>query len=199
MPGIVALRDAISSHVVASLAAANLPALTDNKILLGRQYQMEHSAPPRIVFVPIRGDFPMKDEADRSQIQQGYTAEQLLRGQNTSIRTEKLTFEVRCWGVSSNNDPDYDYDYTQALYHQIIRTCEEIAKGAYSASGGDWTDSTYNAGQLVRDGREFVFKLTFDTPVLRFVIPLVQAPSDVAPEVTDELRLPTGQHEPGCE
>lgn len=199
MPGIVALRDALSDDVIASLAAASYPPLTDGKILLGRQYQFEQSAPPRIIFIPVRSDFPAKDVYNRSPTGGGYTAEQLAQNKNPSVLSDQITFEVRCWGVSLDQDPDIDFDFTQVLYQQVLRTCDKLARGTYVASSGDWTDAQFSSGQLVRDGREFVFKLTFGTPILLFLAPLLSAPNNVAPQITDSLILPTGASEAGCE
>lgn len=200
MPGIVALRNAISSDVVASLAAANYPPLTDSKILLGRQYQYEQSAPPRIIFTPVKSDFPAKDVYNRSSVGGGgYSAEQLAQNRNPSILTDMLTFEVRCWGADPSGDPDIDFDYTQALYQQVIRTCDKLARGTYTITGGSWTDAKFSSAQLIRDGREFVFNLTFGTPIQLFLEPLPLAPDNVAPGVTDALKLPDGSEEPGCE
>lgn len=44
---------AISADVVAKIAAAGLPALSDGQIVIGRVKDEETSAPPRIVFIPI--------------------------------------------------------------------------------------------------------------------------------------------------
>lgn len=204
MPGIKALVAAISTEVVSALAAANYPALVDEKILLGKQFQFEQSAPPRIIFTPIGSEFPMKDVYNASRTgTQGYTAEQLAQLKNRSIATDKISFEVRCWGVSSNQDPDDDYDFTQALYHQVVRTVLAMARGSAEFSGGKWTDASFSSGQLVRDGREFVFNVTFGTPILALLEPLpttadVDNPP-VVPGIADSLALLSGQSEAGCE
>ena len=199
MPGIVALVAAISTDVVTELAAAGYPALTDAAILLGRQFQFEQSAPPRIVFTPTSSDFPMKDVYNRSLTGQGgYTAEQLLQMSNPSFRSERVTFEVRCWGVSSDQDPEDDYDYTQALYQQVIRSVHMLTNGSYEIGKGSWTDATFSSGQLVRDGREFVFQLTFDTPILSRLEALEHPGENVAAQNTTNLELPTGESSIGC-
>lgn len=201
MPGIVALIDAISDNVVSSLAAASYPALTDGEILIGRQYQFEGSAPPRIVFVPTKSVFPDKDVYNRSPTGGAgpYTAEQLAQNQNRSIRSENITFEVRCWGASPTNDPGLDFDYTQALYQQVIRSIDHLALGSYIIGAGDWTDAKFTSGQLIRDGREMVFSVTFMTPILERLEALPLAPNNVVAENTDKLELPTGQIETGCQ
>lgn len=52
MAGIVAIVSAISDYVVAQMAAAGLPPLTDGAIALGSAKSNENSAPPRIIFIP---------------------------------------------------------------------------------------------------------------------------------------------------
>lgn len=197
MPGIKGLVSLISDNVVANLALAGYPALTEGKILLGRQYQAEQSSPPRIVFIPTGSAFSMKDVYNSSR-GTAYTAEQLAQNLNPSIQTDSITFEVRCWGVSPNQDPDDDFDYTQALYQQVIRSVDELTRGSFACGSGTWTDSKEGAGQLNRDGREFVFGLTFSTPVLRWVDPLVGAPTDVTLSETDTFIRPDGVSGPGC-
>lgn len=204
MPGIKELIAEISTAVVAALSAANYPALVDGKILIGRQFQFEQSAPPRIIFTPVSSEFPMKDVYNVSRLNQGgYTVEQLRQMTNRSILSDKITFEVRCWGVSSDQDPDDDYDYTQALYHQVIRSILELARGSAEFTAGKWTDATFNSGQLVRDGREFVFNATFGTPILALLEALPTAADvdnpPVAPDVSDFLVLLNGDTEAGCE
>lgn len=198
MPGIKALVAAISNDVVASLAAASYPPLVDGAILLGRQFQFENSAPPRIVFVPTKSAFPDKDVYNRSLTGGGYTPEQLLQNKNPSLRSDNITFEVRCWGVSLDQNPEDDFDYTQALYQQVIRSTDLLARGSYAVGTGDWTDSKFTSGQLNRDGREFVFTLTIFTPILTFLTPLVSAPSNVSQDATTNIILPTGQSGTGC-
>lgn len=201
MPNITGLVTPISDAVVAALAEASYPALTDGAILLGRQFQFEQSAPPRIIFTPTKSTFPAKDIYGPSPITRSgpYTAQELAQIRNESIRSEFITFEVRCWGVSPDQNPALDFDYTQALYQQVIRTVNEIAYGSYELSGGEWTDSKFTSGQLIRDGREFVFNLTLFTPIQKRLTALPLAPDNVEPQNTTKLELPTGEIETGCQ
>lgn len=200
MPGIKALVAAISNEVVSQLATAGYPALTDGSILLGRQFQFEESAPPRIIFTPASSDFPMKDVYNASPSANGraYTAEQLAQIRNPAFRTDRITFEVRCWGVSPDQDPIDDFDYTQTLYQSVIRVVHELTNGSYEIGKGNWTDATFSAGQIVRDGREFVFSLTLDTPILSRLEAMPAAPNDTRAQNTTNLELPTGQSNVGC-
>jgi hypothetical protein len=124
------------------------------------------------------------------------TAAQLT---NRSILSDVISFEVRCWGSSPSGDPSQDYDYTQALYQQVIRSVNELTYGSYVCGRGTWTDGRLNDSQLIRDGREFVFTVTLSTPVLERIEALPFAPPNVAPGVTDTLVLSNGQSGPGCE
>lgn len=196
MPGIVELVAAISADVVASLVIANYPPLVDGAILLGRQFQFEQSSPPRIIFIPTKSSFTMKDAATTARVG-GYTAEQILQIRNRPIMSDNVTFEIRCWGVDPTNDPGLDFNYTQALYQQVLRTIQNIATGVFEISDGEWTDSKFSSGQLIREGREFVFKATFGTPIQALLEPLLPAPDDVAAGESVYLELPNGDVELG--
>jgi len=200
MPGLVDLVDLISDDVVTQLAASGYAPLVDGQILLGRQNQYEESAPPRIIFIPSTSAFTAKDVYDRSVA--ASDANRLAQQRNPSILTDSVTFEVRCWGICPSTDPDdrvYDFDFTQTLYQQVIRSVNSLALGSYSVGRGEWTNSKTNASQVVSNGMEFVFQLTFNTPILKLLEALPHAPSDVAPGVTDTLILPSGLSGPGCE
>ena len=198
MPAITPIVSAISTDVVAALALAGYPALTDGAILVGRQHQFEQSAPPRILFVPVRSKFAAKDVYNRSPVatMTPYSAEARQQIAQRSILTEMLTFEVRCWGTATPSDPDLDFDITQAYYQQVIISTHLLSAGTYTVEGGEWTDSKFSSGQLIRDGREFVFALTFGTPILDKLLPF--ANPIVASNPTTKLQLPDGSIETGC-
>lgn len=167
MPGIVALVSAISDDVIARLASANYPALTDGKILLGRQHQYEQSAPPRILFIPTVSNFSGKDVFN--------STETSLQRQTRSILTDAITFEIRCWGVSTPADPDTNFDVTQAYYQTIILSIQQLCAGNFSIGRGEWTESKLRNTQLDIYGREFVFSATFGTPILATLLPLASS------------------------
>jgi hypothetical protein len=196
MPAISPLVTAISNEVVAALAAAGYPPLTDGKILLGRQHQIEQSAPPRIIFTPKGSTFGAKDVYGRSNVVGYPSAEVRSQWAQRSVLTDFVTFEVRCWGCHVPPDPDLDFDVTQALYQQVIMSTHLLAAGTYTATPGAWQDSTFQSSQLFRDGREFVFGLTFGTPLLDKLLPF--APGAVAAQPTTNMQLPTGPTDVGC-
>ena len=202
MPGIVAIVNAISTDVVAALAAAGYPALNTlqdgsaGKILLGRQRQFEQGSPNRIIFIPIGSDFTAKSPANPSPAStpNTYNAEALRQNQQRSIRSDNVAFEVRVWGVGAN--PDDSFDVTQAYYHQVIISVHKLTAGAYELAAGKWTDSSLQSSQMIVDGREFVFGIKFSTPVLGEL--LTYAPPAVVPDIVDTLTAqPGGVAEPG--
>lgn len=177
--GYTALVNAISADVIAGLAKGGWPPLVNGKIMLGRQHQFEQSRPPRIVMIPTKNPFAGKDTYDASLVG-GSRPDTRKQRANPSIRTDFKTFEVRCWGASPTKDRSLDYDFTEALYEQVIRSAHNVATGTYEVSDGEWTDET----QLVQDGREFVFEIVIGTPVTRYPVPLQYAPEGTVTQST---------------
>lgn len=188
MKAIVAL---ISAHVVASLLEAGYPALTDGAILLGRQYVAEGSAPPRIVFVPMGAAFSAKDTYS------GTGLPSAAQTANPSLATDTINFEVHCWGAALDQNPDDDFDFTEVLYQQVIRSTSIIARGSCTFGNGTYTNSRVNAGQMVRDGDEFVFNLSLQRPITSRVLPFERTTGAV-PGITDTFTS-QGLSGPGCE
>lgn len=295
--GIVALVNAISQDVVQNLALSGYPALTEGQILLGRQHQIEQSAPPRIVMTPTKSTFRARDSSSvswlnppapggnagsgvglRSVLMQvfgsGYTSASVsftggggtgaaasvtiqngavinitltnagtgytstptvvIAGDGAgasakafllppteyqteaawkALYTEDVFFEVRCWGIipiiqtgqavspmlpqggptPPPDDPDTDFDFTQALYQQVIRSCHHLAVGSFELighGGGMWTDSKIGSSQFFRTGREFVFQLALSVPVLDQLLPY--APTGTGGSITVQALDPAG-------
>lgn len=166
MPGIVALVSAISDNVVAALSTAGYPALTDGKVLLGAQHVYEQSSPPRVVFIPRGSKFQPKAVYNRSNVSGFPSDEWQLQLLERSIGTDAITFEVHVWGAATTPDPDNDFDSTQILAHQVIRSIHDLIPGSYTLSDGIWADQRPSQGQLVKFGHEYVFGLTVGTPIL---------------------------------
>lgn len=147
-------------------------ALTDGRILTGRQHVFEASFAPRIVFVPVSSKWGPKSVYNRSNVQGAPSAEQLRQNQIRSLRTETTVFETHVWGVASPPDPEGgDFDATQILYHQLVRSLHLLAPGNYNITDGIFADQQASGSQLIRAGHEFVFEVTFDTPVLDRLLP----------------------------
>jgi hypothetical protein len=275
--GIVALITAISNDVVANLAVNGYPGfapgavtLINGEIVLGREFQRQEDAPPRIVIYPIGSHFLGADVASLSyQLPaatggnasagtgirraapvafgsgyttatisfsggggtgaaatatitgtsvtaititsngSGYTAvptvsisgdgsgataiailqpdpELRAEAQQSALCTEAIVFECRCWGMTpGNTSTETDYDFTQALYQQVVRSGINLAGGAfrYDLDGpGKWTESAPNAGQMNRNGREFVFRFRVGVPLLDAA--LQYAPTPLTTSVT---------------
>lgn len=208
---------AISDDVVSSLADAGYPPLTSDQsgnagaILVGSAAAFEQTSPPRIIFEPKGSKFVAAEYASNS-----YDMASTERANQSSMRTiagEDINFDVRCWGAAGTGNPVDDYDVTRALYHQVRASLQKLMAGSFEIEeSGKYTTGT----NVVRDGREFVFGVTFNTPVLDALMPYalanessdvhaalvttLHAPPDVAISGTDNLVLPdgTGTTEPGC-
>lgn len=165
---VTSLVSQISAAVVARLAAASYPPLVAGQILLGEQHLGENDAPPKIVLVPHSSRFSSKDITTATPLLTAtpYGPEKLIQISSRPVLTDEFTFEVHCWATTSNRTnpagvPDDDYNFARALYHALIASCDDLARGVYVAEPGRWTPSG-----VIALGREFVFGLTFMTPVL---------------------------------
>lgn len=184
MPGVVALVAAISDDVIAAFAAASLPPLVDGAILLGRQHVSEQSSAPRIVFIPKSSTFPAKDVSSRST--SSNAAERAVMRDARALRGDWKTFEVHCWGIADPPDPDDNYDATETLYQQVIRSIHLLCPNMYQIESGSWNDETL----LVTLGREFVFDVTIRTPVLDVI--LEQVPPGTVGQIDVSLQPADG-------
>ena len=119
-----------------------------------------------------------------------------------SLLTEDIVFECRCWATvpaqqnstsPTPDDPDTDFDFTQALYQQVVRSCHHIAVGSFEVigeGGGVWTDSKLASSQFFRNGREFVFSLSLSVPVLDQLLPY--APTGTIGQLAVQMLDPSG-------
>ncbi len=197
---------ALSEDVVAALAAASYPPLTPDAsgnagaILVGTAALYEQTSPPRIIFEPVGSKFSTAEYSSASASLG--TTERKHQGAMRTIAAEDVMFNVRCWGAADTGLPVDDYDVTRALYHSVRASLQKLMPGAFEIEeGGKYTVG----GDINRSGREFVFGVTFFTPVLSSLLPYDRtrsyAPSDVTHLGTDNLVDPSGVGvgEPGCE
>jgi hypothetical protein len=202
MPALVNLVAAISNDLVAALALAGLPPLADGKIVLGRQRIMEQSAPPRVIFVPLKSKFGPRSFSTAAPINGNPTAELVTQWQERSIATDAVTFEAHCWGVSNvalaETDPDADFDATQVLYQALILSVHKLAVGRYKLLDGEWLDQAPSATQHVKYGHWYKFGIQLETPVLDVLLPLVTPVTTANP--TTRIQLADGSpSEVGCQ
>jgi hypothetical protein len=167
---------ALNTDVVAALAAGGYPALSDGAILFGPASVYQHSRPPRIIVTPKGGAFSAPDLYSR-----GNAAEKREQIGTPVVHSERVTFEVRCWGGVDAASQITDYDLTRALDKE-----------------GEFTDGS-TIGAL---GVEFVFSTWLDMPVLDSLAPYDAAsryaPAGVLPVTTDTMTAPTGETGSGC-
>ncbi len=213
MGALASIITAISDDVVAALAAAGYPPLTPDqsggagKILVGTAAAYEQTSPPRIIFEPKGSKFTPAEWSSSSATLS--TQERKAQSKLRSIATEQISFTVRCWGAAGTSSPVDDYDVTRALYHRVRASIHALIPGAYEiAETGTFTTGT----NVVRDGREFVFGVTFFTPVLDSLLPYdlpnqteavrdaavayVSAPVDVEPAGGLTMTTPSGTEGP---
>jgi hypothetical protein len=218
MGAIATIINAISDDVVEALAAANYPPLVPDasgnpgKILVGNAAIFEQASPPRIIFEPLGSKFTVGEYYSASSALG--TTERRNQAALRTIASEAMQFTVRCWGASDTGDIADDYDVTRAMYHQVRASIHKLLPGAYQVDdAGKYTQSSV----VSRSGREFVFGVTFFTPVLDALLPYatvnqtaaaiaatvdhLRAPGDVAPSGTDHLVMPdgSGSTEAGCD
>lgn len=216
----MALLDSLSDHVNAGLEQARYPRLTPlltgdpGRIVVGDRHEYDQLVPPRILFRPVsstfdsrssgRGPVPLATNATRPD------AESRAAMAMRAIAAEECVFEASVWSVAPDgfrNPTVADYEFTRALYLQLIASLGATMPGCYKVGNGTWRPVPH----VSRVGREFVFNVSFLVPVLAEIEPLNMpglpelagglpfAPADVAPDIHDSLVLSTGESGPGCE
>ena len=170
---------ALNADVVAALAAGSYPALVDGAILFGPARVFEQSRPPRIIVTPLSSVFGPPDLYSASATLG--TTERRKQAVMKVQHSERITFEVRCWGGSDVGSLVADYDLTRSLYHCVLASLQRLAPNHGLDKDGAFT----SAGPLSSLGREFVFTTWIDTPVLDTLVPYVDstyyAPATVSP------------------
>lgn len=172
-------------------------ALTDGRILIGRQYIYEQSAPPRVILIPTASKWPAKSVYNASAVNGYPSAEVRRQNQQRSIRTEEVLFEVHCWGAATPADPDTDVDLTQVIYQAVIQSAHRLAPGTWDVTDGQWADQKDGATQIDKLGHEFVFGLSLRTPILGKLLPY--APADVSATTHTWMQPLSGTLEQGCQ
>lgn len=213
--------DAINCRLVAGLAEAGYPPLEKlladasgvyppGRILVGNRHVFGQYTPPRVIMLPVSSTFGPRDTT-RGPVPvagnlTGYDAESRVSTGVRAIFTDAVRFEVSCWSISPEGVPEadaelLDWDYTQALAHLFIASCQGVMPGCFRIEGGTWRDVAHQR----RVGREFVFDLTVGVPILDTLPPLdappglLRAPAGVQPVISDTFTLPSGASGPGCE
>jgi hypothetical protein len=195
MGALATIIGAISDDVVEALAAASYPPLTRDasgkpgRILVGTAEVFEQSSPPRIIFEPVGSKFAAGEYYSASSALG--TTERKNQAAMRTIAAENISFSVRCWGAAGTNDPVDDYDVTRALYHQVRASLQKLLPGSFEITDTGKFTTGSNVNRL---GREFVFGVTFFTPVLDHLQPFAASnrSSEELAEMTDRLRAPDG-------
>jgi hypothetical protein len=187
---------ALNADVTAALAAGGYPPLVDGAILFGPARVFEHSRPPRIIVTPTDPTFSAPEVSSKSATLD--TNERKQQAVMMAVHTERVMFEVRCWGGTVSASGIADYDLTRALYHAVLASLQRLVPNHGLDAKGAWTE----AGPIGSLGQEFVITTWLDTPVLDRMLPYDRAsqyaPAGVAPVTTDTYIAPTGETGSGC-
>lgn len=143
-------------------------AFSDGRILLGPQWLMAHSAPPRIVFVPFNSEFDQKPTPSAGVNPNGSKETQLSRPWTW---TDLRKFKVEVWAAQYlsgqlASDPDLDWMYLEATRDALIQSISLLMLGAFRMSGGKWSESDPRNANLDIAGRRFEFAVDMFIPVL---------------------------------
>lgn len=174
-----AIVTALSLDVQARMGLANFPPLQTGQIELGPQHrpEFEHGGPPHIVMVPDGVKFAVVSPAARFTTDT-QNAEQRRMLTSRVIWQETKLFTVHVWNVTYVNgvcvpNSDTDWDVTEALYQLFIQSCHVLFHGRYRVTTGQWVDSVKSSASRGTIGRELMFKLEVDTPVLDVTYPFL--------------------------
>ncbi len=170
-----ALNNSVGNGSYTSGGTADV-AIVGGKILLGRQWDRQNQASPRIIMIPIGGDFPARDHYATATIPYP-TDPQHVALSELSVLTNRNIFEVRIWGAASPPDPDTNFTVTEILRDQVIRTADRLTRGNYTCKSGKWEDQTIAASADMKLGHLYSFQLTIDAPVTANLTPF--APNGV--------------------
>lgn len=151
-------------------------ALIGGKILLGKRWLVQNQMYPRIVAIPLEGDFLPRDQyamvnsdgttpAQVTAPTDGLSDPQRAALIAPAVAVMHNGFEIRVWGGQNPSDPDYDFDATEILRDQVIRSADELFRGNYTASKGSWVDQQEKSATEMVRGHLFKFVLTLDAAI----------------------------------
>lgn len=152
-------------------------ALPDGTVLLGREWVVQGSAPPRIVMVPT--GFKARTGAQEKSGTSISDSNYKRRLQQRTLGTKVVDFEVHVWGQAIPPDRGYDFEATDALVEGFWETLHTQFVGRYMVTDGKMMDQVDGAVQKMKQGHYCRFGCTLETPVLDKL--LTFAPSSVRP------------------
>jgi hypothetical protein len=172
-----AVVNSVGVNPYGGLATATT-ALNDGRIVLGKEWTNDSSAPPRVIFVPTTSRFYGSDTNDRSQGGArannspggSQTPEQVLEQAARMVAGETVHFEVEIWGAASPPEPEADFEAVRVLSHQLVRTLYYLDEGNYNLGVATFLDQTPNATQHDKLGHKLRLPLEISTPVLDYVL-----------------------------
>jgi hypothetical protein len=136
------------------------------RVEIGPQFVAEHAAPPRVVFVPIKGGDSFEPPLD-TQPRAGATLGQPYENPR-QIRTRWAGVEAHIWAAGiKQTEPGLQYQADRAalgeLFNQTYAALYEAAFGAYrDVSGGEESGT-----KLIGYGLLYIYRFQLAIPVLQ--------------------------------
>lgn len=170
-----------------------VPALVPGGILLGREYMADNIAPPRIVMIPTSAAYAARSNSIPSATR---TSDIAAQKSQRAVRTERVTFEVRCYGQAATPNTAQDFDAARVLSRWFEDSVHLLMAGSYEFTGGTWVDQTPTATQRMKAGHEFVTSLTVNTPVSDAALPFA---TGIVIDATGQMQINGGTPEIACQ
>ncbi len=151
------------------------------RILLGRQWLKNRTAPSRVVMIPVSSAFLPPNTSSNAFVdpQTGQMQGAIVRKLRRPLATDRATYEVHVWAQALPADQENDIDATRYLAHRVIQSAQLIAMTSVRFDGpGQWGPVA-----LMQAGTEFVFALSIDMPVIDSSVQFPPAPLTVVPSI----------------
>lgn len=144
----------------------SLAPLTDGRILLGREFLTQRTAPSRVVFVPVGGTIQPPNTKSQTVQTNGQNLGYKNRILARPLATDLATYEVYCWGQANPADPEKDFDATRFLAHAVVQCAQRLMMTSVHLGGSvEWTDQRPNSPTRLKAGHELAFMLSIEIPI----------------------------------
>jgi hypothetical protein len=163
------LQNSVGNGAYASGGTAQ-SALIGGKILIGRWWVQQNQARPRIVAIPIDADGLPRDQYAMADATGNGNDDNLSDPQRAALLSPSVStchngFEIQVWGGQNPPDQEYDFDATETLRDQVIRSCDALFRGNFTWGKGKWVDQAERVTTEMKLGHLFTFQLTIDAAI----------------------------------
>jgi hypothetical protein len=140
-----------------------VPAFTDGSILIGRPTTREHSAPPRLCFVPLGVASSQRRSSSPNPATRNGERRALIR--ERSIGTDTWTFTAHAWGEATPPDQARDFVLAATIREALRAALHDLACGTADEGGGAWDDQREREVQQIKAGHLLSFAMSIAVPV----------------------------------